>query len=193
VKRLNKKVLGITLSLLLIAMLAVTIFPVLATQGTPVSGKWVGVPSSNIVTLVKTVGGNIFMDCYNKGIYTQGDILGTFEQTFNATAYYGSPYIVKNLDPTNPANNPDAAFIWKDMDRTFTGTVLGVSGEFTMRLQAKGYGNQPRGGAYFDLDGTWVIIDGSGGLEGLHGQGTWWHSRTGPAGLEYEGLVHFDP
>ena len=50
-----------------------------------------------------------------------------------------------------------------------------------------------KGAAFHDLKGPWVIISGTGGLVGLHGQGTWWHSGIGFANLEYAGQVHFDP
>jgi hypothetical protein len=78
------------------------------------------------------------------------------------------------------------------MDRVFVGTVLGHEGGFTMRLQAKGYGNAVAGIGAWNLEGTWVIIGGTGGLAGLHGQGTWSHT-AGIPGLQYEGQVHFDP
>jgi len=56
------------------------------------------------------------------------------------------------------------------LDRVFTGIVVGISGGFTMRLQATGYGNNVKGPANWELQGTWIIIGGTGGLESLHGQ-----------------------
>lgn len=188
-----KKKIIVMILVLTLFMMMFSALPVMATKGTEVSGRWVGIASSMSYSNHRTAGGNVFLDVYNRGTYIAGDILGSFEQTFSAVVHFGSPKVVANLDPSNPSTNPDAAFNWVDMDRTFTGTVLGVPGGFTMRLQATGYGNNLKGPAYYDLEGTWVIISGTGDLANLHGQGTWWHSRTGATGLEYEGQVHFDP
>jgi hypothetical protein len=188
----RKKLFGLFTTLLLTCTFAATLPLSRATPGTIISGRWVGIASTLVASNHRTAGANLLADVYNEGTYITGDILGSFEQTFSLVMHYESPEVVANLNP-NPALNPEAAFNWNNMDRTFTGTVLGVSGEFTMRLQAKGYGNTLKGPAYWDLQGTWVIISGTGGLANLHGQGTWWHSRTGFTGLEYEGKVHFDP
>ena len=186
----KKAVLVIAIALLAAAMLAT---PVMATKPTHISGRWVGVPGTQVLTNPRHAGGNTFGDVYNKGTYVAGDILGSFEQNWAVVVHYRDPRIVESLNSIPPNQWPEAPFNWNHMDRVFTGTVLGVSGSFTMRLQAKGYGNTMKGLSYWDLEGTWVIISGTGGLSGLHGQGTWWHSRTGFAGLEYEGQVHFDP
>jgi len=164
-----------------------------ATPPTQISGRWVGITGSAIFSNMKIAGGNVFVDIYNEGTYSSGDILGSFEQTFTAVVHYGDPEIAKNIETIPIPLRPDSDFNWIKMERVFTGTVLGVPGGLTIRLEAKGYGNALRGSAYYDLEGTWVIISGTEGLANLHGQGTWWHSRTGYIGLEYEGQVHFDP
>ena len=68
-----------------------------------------------------------------------GDILGTLSQVLEAESHYSNPEIIRNLGD-NPQLWPEVPFSWK-IDRVFTGTVLGVSGGFTMRLLAKGFGN----------------------------------------------------
>jgi hypothetical protein len=40
--------------------------------------------------------------------------------------------------------------------------------------------------------GTWLIGQGSGGLEGVHGEGTW-YGPDDEGRFTYDGLVHFDP
>lgn len=191
-KKANKTTAAIA-TLIIAGLLAASLSLASATPSTPVSGRWGPVPGSIVYSNLKIAGANFFIDIYNKGTYTTGDILGSFEQNYTAVIHYGDPEIAKNILQIPPPQRPETDFGWSKMDRVFTGTVLGVSGGFTMRLEAKGYGNVLKGPAYFDLDGTWVIISGSGGLENLHGQGTWWHSRTGFTDLEYEGQVHFDP
>ncbi len=189
-----KKAAVVAVAILIVAgLLSTSLSLANATPSTPVSGRWVGTPGSAIFSNIKIAGGNVFLDVYNKGPYVSGDILGSFEQTFTAVVHYGDPEIAKNIETIPIPQRPDADFNWIKMERVFTGTVLGVPGGLTIRLEAKGYGNTLRGPACYDLEGTWVIISGTGGLANLHGQGTWWHSKTGFTGLEYEGQVHFDP
>ena len=186
-----KSVIGAVLVLALFLMMFSAI-PVMAKEDRSVSGTWIGT-SPPVVLSSRHAGANVVADVSAQGKYVSGDILGTFEHTLKIVNHYGSPEVVANLNPGNPASNPEVAFSWIDMQRTSTGSVLGISGEFTMRLQATGYGNYYKGNAYYDMHGTWVILSGSGDLTNIHGQGTWWHSRTGPNGLQYEGQIHFEP
>ena len=160
-----------------------------ATPPTQVSGRLATVPGTTVISNTLKEGANVFADIYNKGTYLSGDILGSYEQTYRAVTHFANP----DFTIGNPTLQPEAPFNFMDIERTFTGTVDGVSGGFTMRLQGTGYGNTFLGPTHFDVQGTWVIISGTGGLADLHGQGTWWHSRTGFAGLEYQGQIHFDP
>ncbi len=45
--------------------------------------------------------------------------------------------------------------------------------------------------------GQWTILSASGGLDGLHGHGSWWGPGAGgpgaPGVLYYDGKVHFSP
>jgi hypothetical protein len=189
--------------LILISILALTMIfsalPVHASTPTEVNGQWrtASPPVGGLVTLnVKTAGANAFLTLHTYANYFVGDILGTpspnIEQTICITFHYSDPEYVKTL-PTGTVTNTQlqqwhpTEWNWK-VERTFTGTVLGVAGGFTMKLEANGFG---RIGAPEVLEGTWVIISGTGGLENLHGQGTW-HS-LGVQLNEYSGQVHFDP
>ena len=41
--------------------------PVMATKGTAVSGRWVGIASPMSYSNHRTAGGNVFLDIYNEG------------------------------------------------------------------------------------------------------------------------------
>lgn len=70
----------------------------------------------------------------------------------------------------------------------FEGTVLGNPG--TMQILLTGTLAAPGEWWY----GQWVILSASGGLAGVHGQGTWYGPGTGnDPDCWYEGRVHFDP
>ena len=89
--------------------------------------------------------------------------------------------------------SPDLWKVW--LWTTFTGTVDGKYGTMVIRLIGKR--------TYWDEDnfwwyGHWKIISGTGELEDIHGQGTWW----GPGyegscvpgdrpDIYYEGKIHF--
>lgn len=187
---MNRRILAIPILVLAASMAVISVAQ--ATPSTYVSGGWGGFNQK--LSLANVAGGNVFLMMENDGTYTAGGpITGTFHQVFMQIYHYGSPKIVSTLDPTKPNLFPSCDFNWVDIDRVFTSaTVLGHTGGLTMRLQATGYGNPFAGISAYDLQGTWVIIGGTGDLAGVHGQGTWWHTK-GVSGLQYEGQVHFDP
>ena len=63
----------------------------------------------------------------------------------------------------------------------FEGSVNGVPGELVLNHVDVG----PNGLGY------WTILEGTGDLSKLYGQGTFWF--TSPMTASYEGQVHFDP
>ena len=190
----STKKIAVAVLIAILFMMTFAVMPVMGIKGTEVNGKWVVVTSTMQYGDHKHAGANVIMDIYVEGAHTGGSIVGAFEQTSTAIYHYKDPEVVAGLNENNPTLNPEAQFNWVDMKRTFTtATILGHTGGLTMRLQATGFGNNFKGPAYFDLQGTWVIISGTADLANIHGQGTWWHSRTGFAGLEYEGQIHFDP
>ena len=67
---------------------------------------------------------------------------------------------------------------------TFTGSVKGSSGQASAIFESK------VDLATHIIDGIWVISQGTGGLEGVHGQGTW----SGVEGVtgSLTGQIHFD-
>jgi len=172
--------------MILVPVLALLILfavaPVYATEPTQIAGTWGPTAPVTFIGPEKTAGANHFDVFTNPGKYLTGPIVGTFVQTTTVIYHFGDPNVFPL--PENPALWPPADFKWK-IDRTFTGTVEGKSGTLTMYLEAKG--TTP----FTNLEGTWVIVDGTGDLANLHGQGTWW-KLLGP-GLGYEGQIHFDP
>lgn len=200
-----KKIGKIALSILLIAgLLAPCLSFANATTPSNVSGYWIGVfndPTKPMTfTNAKISGANLFGDVSNYGIYKAGDIIGNFYQEFKLAQHFKDPKLVEYY-LTNHIDGKlwePVSFEWTQMVRHFEGTVkidgITYSGGFTMLLQATGTGNNqnPNQAATWTLEGTWTIIDGTGGLEGLHGQGSWWH-HAGGTGLSYEGQVHIDP
>jgi hypothetical protein len=171
-----------------------------------VSGQWQsynGVPTGGTPVTVNIVkaGSNAFVTLHNYASYLPGGSIigpeGSIDQTIAITFHYNDSQVVESL-PTGTSGNvssiladlrtwPKTNWDWH-VDRTFTGSVLGIAGSFAMTLDAKGYG---RLGSPDVLEGTWVITSGAGGLANLHGQGTW-HS-IGVQLNAYEGRVYFDP
>jgi hypothetical protein len=185
---------------------SILLMPAIATTPQEIQGQWQsynGIPAGSTTPIsveITKAGANAFVTLHNYATYFTGDILGSpgsIEQTIQITFHYSDPKLVKDLPTGTPGNTasilaalrswPETDWNWK-VDRTFTGTVLGVSGSFTMKLEATGYG---RIGNPLVLEGQWTIISGSGGLTNLHGHGTW-HS-LGTQLNAYEGQAHFDP
>lgn len=200
-----KKVVIAVLVLALLIPTAMSMCLVYATKPTEISGQWQsfqGVPSGGtpVTVSIEKAGANAFVTLHNYATYIEGPIVGTpgsIEQTIKMTFHYRDPQLVDSL-PTGTEGNvnsmltalrtwPETKWNW-NVDRKFTGSVLGEEGSFTMKLVATGYG---RIGNPVDLEGQWVITGGTEGLANLHGQGTW-HS-LGVQLNAYEGQVHFDP
>jgi hypothetical protein len=74
--------------------------------------------------------------------------------------------------------NPDAWVIAHAIITFSDVTILGLSGTLTIELVISG------------TDGHWTIMEGTGELANVHGQGT---GSTATEPYTYTGLVHFDP
>jgi hypothetical protein len=75
--------------------------------------------------------------------------------------------------------------MWATLSISFVGSVNGADG--TLRMFATAWAPPDA-----TMTGTWVILGGTGGLSGVHGQGTW--TYTGSVGdlnsADYSGKVH---
>jgi hypothetical protein len=166
---MNKKVLGITGLLMVVAMLAATSSMVYAEKSTSVSGSWT-------ITFGTFVGrpvadGDIIIRTDQDTIMLTGDILGT------ETGTYDRMFLIHNY-----LSGPS---FWKVTEHgliTIEATVDGMSGT----LYIKTASNSQKA-----VDGVWTIVGGTEGLANLHGQGTFNHISQ--VEFEYEGQVHFDP
>ncbi len=183
----------LTISLLLLMSLPIAG----ATKPTQIAGKFRPISELNrptyIFSNIKVAGANGFFTQSLRipGEYYDGLMDGTFTQSGDWTVHFGDPLITSTISMTNPQVWPAGDFI-VHVDRTFTGSVGVASGTLTMRLEAKGHGTI--GGTDTHMEGTWVILSGTGGLANLHGQGTWRGPTTngGIRYFDYDGLIHFD-
>jgi hypothetical protein len=144
-----------------IVLLAVASTPVLAGPPGKASGVW--------TYALTSYGPEEYMGC---NTFIPMDDAGTFTGTFEGTETESGILVIHCNGNMSYKGN-----------LTFTGTVDG-SAPGTMKLRIVGQlGAQ-------GWEGTWVIRGGTGGLENLHGQGTW----GGPPGImEYSGNYHFEP
>ncbi len=172
-RELNKKVLGIAVFLLALAMLAVPISAVYATKPIPVSG-----------TFMLLVGGTITPRDAGKStnrIQTITDVPTLFAGDISGTGYYDSRWVIHNSD--------DPAASWRmnvKSTYTITATVDGKSGILHFETSGFTLSKHPNG---------WRITGGTGDLAGLQGQGTFTDNPATPNPFDYiySGQVHFDP
>lgn len=152
---------------LMFVLLIFSASPVHAEQPDMASGEW-----SYMVTdwTQEEVGGNFVFSTYDIGKWE-----GTFEGT---STEVGLVVIFRSGNSSFKGT------------LTFEGEVDGRSGTFTMSVVGRKSGVE-------DWKGQWVILNGTGELANLCGQGTWF--GPGAAGflvwgtVEYEGNYHFEP
>lgn len=137
----------------------------------PVEGVWTYAPAS--VSMDKMVGQQLFISGRTVDELT-GSFAGTGDQQFTLV------------------HHMNGLFNFYRGVTEFEGTVWdaqGVPREGTMTILTVGKQDpglaDPSG---FPWEGTWVITAAAGGLEGLHGHGTF----SGPSlSYSYEGMIHF--
>ena len=163
---MNKKFLATVIALAMVMLTTPFIGMVYAKPSTPVSGTIV--LTDVVATSPPKVAGNSDNRFIVMAIEEQwdGDIVAT-GTTISYWTVHNAPLFV----------NPDA---WVNVHEKLIldGEILGVSGTVTMELVVSG------------TKGHWTIIDGTGGLANVHGQGKL-SLETMP--YSYTGKVHFDP
>ncbi|KON31777.1 hypothetical protein AC477_03860 [miscellaneous Crenarchaeota group-1 archaeon SG8-32-1] len=167
---MNKKILVIVLAL---AMLALPIYAVSATKPYEVSGTIdsgiTGPPSS------REAGINTFM-YFN----TASEWIGDTTDDISGITVGTQTWIIHNNEKNPHVNIPDVELFFT------TATVKGLTGTLKIRMRLLMANPALNPNLNFPVHGTWQIIDATGELEGLHGQGTW-------GGGWYAGTLHFAP
>ena len=110
----------------------------------------------------------------------------TILSTTEDTDWYG-PLQGYSYDVCTVIVHPSGSMIYNAIGY-FVGTVDGKTGTLEMLLR----GILPAGSSSWE--GTWVILSGSGELENLRGQGTFWgegYVGEGPGWIGYAGKIHF--
>ena len=162
---MKKKIMPIILFVCIIAVLFSQPLLVYAKPPVAVSGSF---DYTFEVTGMREADGNLFLYAIEDEVWI-GDFEGTAQAVFRVGMFRSGFWNV-----------------W--LRSTFTGTVAGREGTLVIQLVGKKPGVE-------DWYGQWVIISGTGELEGLRGQGIWWGPGFGDPGPDifYEGKVHFDP
>lgn len=174
----GKKIAFAFVLLLALAALTLTITPVRASTPIHVSGTFSTVATR--LSIDKIAGDNIFSTYSGVSTWTGGISCptGNGHGTQNRIAHFAG-------DP-NSIPAPALLYINLKVDSTLTAaTIDGQTGGLTLRLNGISY---PDGSS----EGTWHIVDGTGDLANIHGEGTW-GKAAGPSQTLYSGIVHFDP
>ena len=161
---MNRRILMIVLALAVVLLATPYIGMVHAKPPTPVSGtiEFTSVVPAGPPKVAGKSDNRIVM--FNIIEVWSGDIEGT------GTAE--AKWIVHNAPLTNPDAwvNAHAIISFSDV------TVLGMSGSLTIKLSLSG------------TEGQWTIMEGTGGLANVHGEGA-----ASTVTMMYTGQVHFDP
>lgn len=156
------------ITVLMIALLSTLSTPVYAGPPTPAEGLWQYLPT---ILDARVAGGNTFL--------TTSEI-GQWTGTFSGGSIEAGHVVIHSAGFTH----------FKAIVSFASVTVDNRMGSLEMRVN----GSRPYAGA--EWEGRWAITEGTGELEGLRGQGTWWGPgapRPGEWGdIYYSGNVHFD-
>jgi hypothetical protein len=168
-----RKALSAALLICMVTILSASLMPtVLAKKSEYVTGKWTYMAHMIPPVPAKIVGDNVFLNTWEDGIWS-GGIAGVSIDDPCHIMIHG----------TNVWPPPSFDY------RLFTAistikdcTVDGKTGGLVIFCAGKAeFGKE--------WHGAWVILSGTGGLKGIHGQGTWW--GMGAPGPEAWGFVEY--
>jgi len=175
-----RKMLSAALLMCMVALLSVLLMPtVLATKPEHVTGRLDYCAHPIAPLPAKMADGTVFLNTWEEGNWS-GGIEGISRDEPCRVVIHGAD----GFPPTS------FDFRW------YTG--ISISEESIVDDKTGGLVIRLVGKAEFGQmwHGKWVILSGTGELEGIHGQGTWW--GLGAPGLnqwgyvDYEGWIHFD-
>ena len=113
-----------------------------------------------------------------------------FITTYEEAEWFGIFNGISTEEGKVKFNTRTGAWSYKALIK-FDGTVDGKSG--TLNISVNG---RIESGA-IEWFGYWVILNGTGDLANLHGQGTWWGPGAAewekPGDIYYDGNYHFEP
>jgi hypothetical protein len=175
-----RKMLSAALLMCMVALLSVLLIPtVLATKPEHVTGRLDYRPFPIFPIPAKMSDGNVFLNTWEEGIWSGGIEGESHDEPCRVVIHGADSFPPTSFD-----------FRWYTGISTFEEcTVDGKTGGLVIRLVGKAKFGEI-------WHGEWVILRGTGELEGIHGQGTW--SGPGAPGLgqwgyvDYEGWIHFE-
>lgn len=178
-EREMRKTMSATILICMVAALSVLLIPVVsATKPTHVSGMLYYVPT---ITHVRWADSNLHLDTTEESDWT-GDLVGQSHDEPCRVVIHDA----NGFPPT------DWDFRWYTAIATFDECTVGDrTGGLVMHLVGKS------GEPGEDWFGQWVILGGTGELEGIHGQGTFGGPGfipgiVVPGEIWYSGMIHFD-
>jgi hypothetical protein len=166
----NKKIFGVFISLLAVAILVTPLLGIAyAKKPEFVSGNQVvtgGVPISEV------------LKGKSHNVLSVAELTVSWTGQIEGVAVYEGTLMIHSMDPV--AINVHEKIHFDEV------TVLGKEGSLTLQVCA----NLGRG---VDAGFRWTVIDGTDELANLHGRGTYWLADPINGIYDYEGYVHFDP
>jgi hypothetical protein len=157
--------------LMLLLLACIIVLPAVAYAEPPVDVLGVFTYTPTGCAEIRWAGDNEFMlDCGDTGWY-EGTFAGESEEEYEVVLHGSEGNFVFEHGWYRGTVTLEEA------------TVAGRTGTLVLEF----IGTSP--GDIFVWDGTWRIVSGTGGLEGLHGNGKWW--TIAPLTVHYEGKMKF--